>query len=146
MANEKEPQMDPSMLPEISDISNFQVSGQRTVIKPTNDYAIKTKGGVYFPEKTAELRRRTTLSKGEVMCVGSAVTETKVGQHVYFYWHEGDGMIREINKTGKTTDDDVIYVILPEYSIRGYIVDNAVEQTAKELRDKLVQPSSILLA
>ena len=101
---------------------------------------------MYFPEKTAELRRRTTLSKGEVMCVGSAVTEAKVGQYVYFYWHEGDGMIREINKTGKTTDDDIIYVILPEYSIRGYIVDNVVEQAAKELRDKLVQPSSILLA
>jgi co-chaperonin GroES (HSP10) len=127
----KEPQqqeMDTSLLPEISNINNFQPVGQRVIIRPTTDYAIKSKGGVYYPERTAELRRKTTLSKGEVVSIGHQVENTKVGQMIYFYWHEGDGMIREINPSGKTTDDDTIYVILPEYSVRGYIKDNDLEK------------------
>lgn len=122
----KKKDLDISLLPEISAIENFQPDGQRCIIKPDMEYAIQTKGGVYLPQNRAEERRATTLSKGEIISTGELVEKHKAGQHVYFYWHEGDGMLR--------TPDDTVYIVLPEYSIRGHIVDNDMEKV-KELKN-----------
>ena len=126
MAQQKVPELLPHMIPQVSDINNVQVDGQCVLVKPADDYALKTKGGVWLPEETAVIKRALTLANGEIVGIGEDVIKHTVGQVVYFMWDE---------KTGQIRHGDDIYIMINEYSIRCHIKDKSKEVDLKPSAD-----------
>lgn len=133
MATEKK--LEIGMLPDVDNISWLKPNGASVIIKPSARYELKSKGGVYLPDTHAETMRNTTLSKGEIVTVGKdcANPDTKVGNQIYFFWPEGQGMFK---------CEDTIYLLFPEYSIKAYlcepplVVDETGELAEKDLESK----------
>lgn len=95
-----------SLITEVADVNKVQFRGNKVLVRPSEQDAPKTSGGVIVPE-TSKIKEGM-LSQGTVVSVCKQVEDLKKGDTVFFYRQNSEGAIR--------TGTDVCFWF-PEYAL-----------------------------
>ena len=101
-----------ALLPEVEDITSFQVTQQGVLIEPAEETTIKTKGGIIIGGVDADKVRNGLLQRGKIISVGSKVEDLKPGQEVFFYKSAVQGMIKS---------KEIVYLLYNDNNILAFL-------------------------
>jgi len=120
-----------NLLPEV-DIDIFRVKADRLLILPDDEQGgdLKTPGGVIIGEISTDKIRKTMLTSGTIINLGSTVSdpELKVGMTVFFYRANSIGAIRH---------GEQVYILFNEYHIEAYLEQEAEDKKMLRAAQKL---------
>lgn len=121
------------LIPEVDDIMDYQPVGQQLVVWPYKIEASVTKSGIILSgSPDTDIVRGGLLQRGKVVSTGKRCTEVEPDMIVFYY----NSAWKNSSTGGALRQGEEMYVLMEEFSIKGYVKSSAKEKKTTKAKTK----------